>query len=125
MHFFHPLEDAIMEEVAPSVTAMLKLYHDGGRTIGMPRRDVVGVLMPTQSLLDHLRKKYKLQDFTQDNINKLHHRLGSLRAMYSELFHHTDRFFVTYPESDLKLVLKVMESFDRYGAFITLFLFII
>ena len=39
------------------------------------------VLMPTQSLLDHMRKKYNLQDFMQDNINKLDNRLGSLRAM--------------------------------------------
>ncbi len=70
--------------------------------------------MPTQSLLDHMRKKYKLEDFTQENINKLQNRLAPLHAMYDELFHHTDRFFVTYPESDLKLVLKVMEAFDRY-----------
>ena len=117
MHFFHPLEDALMEEEAPSVTEMLKVYHDGGRTIGMPRRDVVGVLMPTQSLLDHMRKKYKLEDLTQENINTLHNRLGSLRAMYTELFHHTEHFFVAYPESDLKLVLKVMEAFDRYSAY--------
>jgi hypothetical protein len=67
-----------------------------------------------------VRKKYHLQDFTQDNINKLDTRLGSLRAMYSELFHHTERFFLTYPESDLKLVLKNMESFERYSAFMML-----
>ena len=114
-----------MKEEAQSVTEMMKLYHDGGRTIGMPRRDVVGVLMPTQSLLDHMRKKYNLQDFTQDNINMLDNRLGSLRVMYSGLFHHTERFFVTYPENDLKFVLKVMESFDRYSAFMILKVFVI
>ncbi len=57
LHFFHPLEDAIMEEEALSVTQMLKLYHDGGRTIGMPRRDVLGVLMLTKSLLDQLEEE--------------------------------------------------------------------
>ncbi len=76
--------------------------------------------MPTQSLLDHMRKKYKLGNFTQDNINRLHNRLASLRAMYIELLHHKERFFVTYPESDLKLVLKVMEAFDRYRVYMPL-----
>ncbi len=109
-HFFHPLEDALHEEEIPTVTKMLKLYHDSGRKIGLAHRDVLGALMPTQSLLDHMRKKYKLEDFTQKNINKLQNRLAPLHAMYDELFHRTDRFFVTYPESDLKLVLKVMEA---------------
>ena len=81
--FFHPLEDALeedLEEEVPSVTQMLKLYHDGGRTIGLPHRDVLGVLMPTQSLLDHMRKKYKLQDFTPANIIKLQERLAPLHV---------------------------------------------
>ena len=34
--------------------------------------------------------------------------------MYEERFNHTERFSVTYPVSDTKLVLKVMEAFDRY-----------
>ncbi len=93
---------------------MLKSYHDSGWKIGLARRDVLGVFMPTQSLLDHMLKKYKLEDFTQENINKLQNRLAPLHAMNDELFHHADRFFVTYQESDLKLVLKVMEAFDRY-----------
>ncbi len=96
MHFFHPLEEAIEEEETPRVTTMLKLYHDGGRKIGLARRDVfkLGVLMPTESLLTHMRKKYKLQDFTGANINKLQERLAPLRAMYLELFNHTQRFFL-------------------------------
>ena len=113
MNWFHPLEDDLQCEELPSVTSSLKLYHDGGRKIGLARRDVLGVLMPTQSLLEHMRKKYKLEAFTQENINRLQDRLAPLRAMYVELFNHTQRFFVTYPDSDSKLVLKVMESFDR------------
>ena len=38
MHFFHPLEDAIQEEVVQTVTVMLKLYHDGGRKISLALR---------------------------------------------------------------------------------------
>ena len=60
------------------------------------------------------------QAFTQENINKLQNRLAPLRAMYTELFHHTERFFVTYHESDLKLVLEVMEAFDRYTISMTM-----
>jgi hypothetical protein len=85
-----PSSDALEEEVISSVTTMLKLYHDGGHKIGAARRDVLGVLMPTQSLLDHMLKKYKLQDLTNSGkhqqtpgtsiINKVEQTPGTSRA---------------------------------------------
>ncbi len=71
MNWFNPLEDDLQCEEIPSVTSTLKIYHDGRRKISLARRVVLGVLMSTQSLLDHMRKRYKLQAFNQENINRL------------------------------------------------------
>ena len=116
MQFFYPqdLEQSAEAKLSPpSITQLLKLYHDGGRSIQVTRRDVIGVVMPTEGILAHLRKKYKLQEFTQPNIDALALRLEPLRNMYHDLFHDTGGWDAKYPNSDLKLILKVMESFDR------------
>ena len=93
---------------------MLKLYHDGGKSIQVTPRDVLAVVMPTEGILTHLRKKYELQEFTQPNIDALALRLEPLRNMCHELFHNTSGWDALYPNSDLKFILKVMEAFDRY-----------
>ena len=60
MQFFNPQDLEESEEAKlspPSKTQMLKLYHDGGRKIDVPCWDVIGVLMPSEGVMAHIRKK--------------------------------------------------------------------
>mmetsp|Transcript_33861 Transcript_33861/g.71032 ORF Transcript_33861/g.71032 Transcript_33861/m.71032 type:complete len:128 (-) Transcript_33861:555-938(-) len=87
MQFFYPqdLEESAESKRSPlSITQLLKNFHAGDRNIDVARRDVIRVLMPTEGVMEHPQRKYKLQEFTQTNIDALYLRLQPLRDMYHD-----------------------------------------
>jgi hypothetical protein len=68
------------------VTEKIRIWHEAGNSIGIPRTATQGIIVPTEHLNKHLeRKGYK-------QLNELMGAMESLCEQYNLLFHDTDNF---------------------------------
>ena len=118
MGWFYPADVDLPHQVRASengrsMTEKIFEYHDGGRSIGIARTAIGGVLMPTKRLLAYLQKEHHIAEMTSDNLIFMQGLLEPIRAVYLDLFHRTEEWNSTYAGKDVEDVLDVMESFDR------------
>ena len=106
------------DDMDPTVTSrsivdLLADYHSEARTIGIARSNLVGVLLPSEKLLQHLTTKHGIDKNSSDGLTRLDAMLSVRRDMYKDLFHKTSEWNLAHPDLDVEDTLDVMESFVR------------
>jgi hypothetical protein len=106
------------DDIDPAVTSrsivdLIADYHSEARTIGIARSNLVGVLLPSEKLLQHLTTKHGIDKNSSDGLTRLDAMLSVRRDVYKDLFHKTSEWNLAHPDLDVEDTLDVMESFVR------------
>ena len=107
--FFAAADDS----TRPTLTELIRQYHDEHGTIGMARTMLSGFHMPTSRMMQHIRRKCKVHGNTDEELHILKGHANPVATAYSELFNTPDEFPMIHRKRDLDFALDVMEAFVR------------
>ena len=95
------------------LTHLIKRFHDEKREISFPRSALSGINMPSATMIQHHRRKYKMHGSFNAEIVPLEDYVSPVRLAYIDLFNRTDQWYRDYHDKDLEFCLDVIKSFDR------------
>ncbi len=102
----------------PTMTELIKQFHEERATIGMARTTLRGFHMPTTKMMQHLRRKCKVQapvlyhcSIRDKELAMLEKQVRPVAAAYCDLFNTPDIFPTLHSKRDLEFALDVMEAF--------------
>ena len=100
-----------------TMTELIRALHAEHGSIGLARTSVTGFHFPSIRMMQHVRRKSKVQGRSDEELDILEKLTNPVVAAYSELFNTPDEFLRIHRTRNLEFALDVMESCVRYAAF--------
>ena len=95
------------------MTELIKQFHEENATIGMARTTLHFFHMPSAKMMQHIRRKFKVQGTADKELAILEKQVRLVVAAYCDLFNTPDQFPVIHSKRNLEFALDVMEAFVR------------
>jgi hypothetical protein len=105
--------EASRDDVPPTMTVLIKQFHEEHATIGMARTTLRGFHMPSIKMMQHLRRKFKVQGKCEKELDILEKNVRPVNEAYLDLFNSPEKFPTLHRQRDLEFALDVMEAFVR------------